>query len=312
MAKPEISLPPGFERIEEESSLLVVRREWAEQVYAVLSPLYQAWGRIASRRFTARGRAGIVSFPLGDGLPPMMVRRYVHGGFLARVTRDLYLGPMRALNELAVAEAARSGGVRTTTAIGVLCRHVRGPFWRLAFLSRELPDSEDLVHYCCRLADYPAETAALEKRGVLREAALQVRKMHDLGIYHGDLHLKNLLLQRQATGTPQVYVIDFDRAEVVPELALDQRLKNLKRLARSVRKIRVAHTLLTAWDRFRFLRAYLQGLPGGRELLRVWAGQLASSGAGRELWWAATRAQRVHRGDRIGRGARTAQRSARG
>lgn len=306
----QIPIPSGFERVAQGSSLLVVRSEWAEHVCAALSPLHQAWERIGRRRFTARGRSGIVSLPLGDGSAPMMVRRYVHGGILAGIGRDLYLGPARAVAELSVAEAARAGGVRTPAAVGMLCRHVRGPFWRLAFLSRELPDSEDLIHYCCRLTDYPPETAALEKRGVIRDAARQVRKMHDLGIYHGDLHLKNLLLQRRPDATPRVYVIDFDRAEMGVPLTLERRLKNLKRLARSVRKVRVADALLTVWDRLRFLRVYLEGLPGERELLRDWARRLAGSGAGHEIWWLATRAKRDLRGDgSIGTGVGSRMRS---
>ena len=294
-------VPPGFQRIEQADVLLLVRKECADEVRAVFAPLHQAWARIGQRRFTARGRAGIVSFPLGQDRPAMMVRRYMHGGLFAQVGRDLYLGPGRAINELAVAEAARSGGLRTPLPIGVLGQQVSGVFWRLAYLSREVDDSEDLVHYCCRLAEYPAETAAIEKRGVIREAARQIRMMHDQGITHGDLHLKNLLLRRQAAGTPEVYVIDFDRARLGPPLALEQRLKNLKRLARSVRKVRVADALLTIWDRLRFLRAYLQGHPHARALFRQWAKRLASSGASHEIWWAATRASRGMRGDRIPR-----------
>ena len=299
MNAPELLIPEGFETIRKGLSLLVVRREWAGAVQAALAPLHQAWEKIRLRTFTARGRAGIVSIPLNDGEPPMMVRRYVHGGLLARVTRDLYLGPERALDELEVAEAAHSGGVRTTTAIGVLCRKVRGPLWRIAFLSREVADSEDMIHYCCRLTDYPAETAALEKRGVIREAARQIRRMHDIGILHGDLHLKNLLLQRQASETPKVYVIDFDRAKLGSEATLDQRFRNLDRLARSVRKIHVADALLSAWDRLRFLRAYLEGMPSKRELLRRWAKRLAVSGRSHEAWWTLTRAQRNLRGDHV-------------
>ena len=280
--------------------MLVVRETYAGPVEKALSPLHQAWTRIGQRRFTARGRTGIVTFPLGDGLAPMVVRRYMHGGVFGGVLRDLYWGPDRAMAELAVSEAARLGGVRTLEAIGVLCQRAHGPFWRLAFLSCEIADSEDMIHYACRLADYPEETAALEKRGAIREASAQIRKMHDLGIFHADLHLKNLLLRRRPAGAPEVFVIDFDKAVLGPPLSAEQRLRNLKRLARSIRKVRVAHTVLTAWDRVRFLRDYVHGQEGGAALLRDWAKKLASAGAGHEVWWAATGAKRNLRGDRVG------------
>ncbi len=294
-----IEVPPGFERMEQGGTVLLVRREWAKAVGKALSPLHAAWRLIGRRRFTARGRSGVVSFPLEGDLPPMMVRRYRHGGLLAGVGRDLYLGTARATEELAVTEAARRGRLRTVIPVGVLCQRVHVIFWRLAFLSAEISDSEDMVHFCCRLAEYPAETAAREKRGVIREAALQIRKMHDLGIHHADLHLKNLLLQRRQAGTPQVYVIDFDKARLGEPLDLEQRLNNIRRLARSVRKVRVASAVATAWDRLRFLRAYLHGRPHSRELFRRWAKKLASVGASHELWWAATRAKRDGRGDRV-------------
>lgn len=296
---PPSAVPPGFQRMQERSAVLIVRQEYAEAVHRALAPLHQAWARIAQRRFSARGRAGIVAFPLGAAQPTMVVRRYVHGGLFAGIGRDLFWGTDRAVEELVVATAAKTGGVRTPEPIGVIGQKDTGPFWRLAFLSVEIPDSEDLIHYACRLAEYPEETAAVEKRGVLVEAARQIRKMHDLGIFHADLHLKNLLFQRRATATPQVYVIDFDKATIGPPLSDEQRLRNLKRLARSVRKVRVADQVLTTWDRLRFLRAYVQGQPDARRLMRRWAKGLASSGRSHEIWWTLTASQRTLRGDRI-------------
>lgn len=301
MSNPEPDIPPGFTRITEKGAQLVVRTDLADTVSEAFRPLPEAWVRLRSRAFTARGRAGVVSVHLGDKQPKLIVRRYVHGGFLARLTRSLYLGAGRAVMELAVAETARAGGVATAKAVGILASPVLGPLCRLLYISEEIPDSEDLIHYCCRLNDYPPETAALEKRGVITEAARQIRKMHDLGVYHADLHLKNLLLRRRQLETPEVYIIDFDRASVPGPLALSQRCRNLKRLARSVRKMRVAHELLTNWDRLRFLRAYLRGLPQARALLRRWARKLANTGRSREAWWTLTRTQRAARGDHIGR-----------
>lgn len=293
-------LPPGFHEVREGGARLAVRDELLEPVRKALGPLYHAWSRIAQRRFTASGRSGVVSFPLGNEAGNLMVRRYAHGGLLAGILKDLYLGPGRAYMELAVSEAARLGGVRTPKAVGALAIRARGPFWRLAFMTREVSDSEDLVHFCCRLNDYPPETAGREKRGVIREAARQVRRMHDLGILHADLHLKNLLLRRREDGPPQVHVIDFDRAALHPELSPEQRLRNLKRLARSVRKVRVADAVLTDRDKIRFLRYYLSGAPDAEDRARLWMRKLARAGRGREVWWAATRAKRGIRGDRIG------------
>lgn len=297
----DIVIPDGFERRDEQGVLLIVRRDLADAVHKALSPLRQAWSRMAQRRFSARGRTGVVSFPLGEARPVMMARRYAHGGLFAAIGRDLYWGPGRAVEELIVAEMAHRAGVRVPMPIGIIAQPAKGPLWRLAYLSAEIGDSEDMVHYCCRLGEYPAETAAGEKRGVLLEAARQIRKMHDLGIFHADLHLKNLLLRRRASGPPEVFIIDFDRAEKGESLSADQRAANLKRLARSVRKVRVADEVLTAWDRVRFLRDYLEGLPDRRALLRLWSRKLAVAGVSHEVWWTMTSTQRTLRGDKVGK-----------
>ncbi len=297
----DIVIPEGFERVADPAVLLIARSEYADAIRKALSPLRQAWSRMAQRRFSARGRTGVVSFPLGAGRPVMIARRYVHGGLFAPIGRDLYWGPARAVEELLVADMAFRGGIRVPMPLGILAEPLRGPFWRLAYLSAEIADSEDMVHYCCRLGEYPPETAAIEKRGVLREAARQIRALHDLGIYHGDLHLKNLLLRRCSAGPPEVFVIDFDRAEKGEPLSIARRAANLKRLARSVRKLRVADELLTPWDRVRFLREYLRDFPDRRRLLRLWAKSLAAGGASREIWWTMTATRRTLRGDKIER-----------
>jgi hypothetical protein len=59
-------VPPGFRRIEEGNAVLVVREVWVEAAHQALAPLHRAWSRIAQRRFTAQGRAGIVSCPRGS------------------------------------------------------------------------------------------------------------------------------------------------------------------------------------------------------------------------------------------------------
>lgn len=301
MNSPVSRIPPRFAQVTELGARLVVREEMVVAVTEALRPLHGAWKRLSRGNFAAIGRAGVVSIGLAGGRPNLIVRRYVHGGLLARITRSLYFGAERAIMELAVSEAARTGGVCTAKAVGILVTPCFGPFRRLAWISEEISDSEDLVHYCCRLNDYPPETAALEKRGVINEAAKQIRKLHDLGIFHADLHLKNLLLRRREMETPAVYIIDFDRASMPGALSAGQRLRNLKRLARSVRKVRVAQQVLSDWDRLRFLRAYLRGMPEARKLFRKWAHKLAHTGSGREAWWTLTRTQRVLRGDQVGR-----------
>jgi hypothetical protein len=61
-----------------------------------------------------------------------------------------------------------------------------------------------------------------------------LRRMHEVGLAHADLHLGNLLLRRAEPASPQAFVIDLDRAELGGEpLSLGRRMKDLQRLERS-------------------------------------------------------------------------------
>ena len=156
-----------------------------------------------------------------------------------------------------------------------------------------------MVHFCCRMAQDPSLTAANEKRATVAEAARQIRALHDAGIDHVDLHLKNLLVNRSEDAAPRVSIIDLDKARETNPRSRAHRLRNLMRLARSARKLRVAQRALGPRTRLRFLREYLKGLPDERRLMRQWAPRLARSGQWREGWWSAIGAERDIKGDRM-------------
>jgi 3-deoxy-D-manno-octulosonic acid kinase len=299
MNAPQPPLPAGFSEIREGHARLIVRDDLAKAVRDALHPIATLWDRLSSENVMATGRGAVVAIPLGKDLPQLILRRYCHGGLLGKWMGDRYKSADRALMELSVTEQARVGGVAAPVMAGVIIIE-HGFFVRMALMSEEIGGSEDLIHYCCRLGDYPRQTAAIEKRGVIREAARQIRLMHDLGIFHADLHLKNLLLRRRESGTPEVFIIDFDKAAKGDALTGQQRYNNLNRLARSVRKVHVAREVITAWDKVRFLREYLKGDDDAAKRLREWASKLAKAGKGREAWWAATGAKRNVLGDHVG------------
>ena len=80
--------------------------------------------------------------------------------------------------------------------------------------------------------------------------------MHQAGIYHADLHLKNFLVEEKKE---IVYLIDFDKSTSSPRLHPSQRMKNLKRLDRSAEKLKRLGLPLTGRDKGVFCRAYASG-----------------------------------------------------
>jgi tRNA A-37 threonylcarbamoyl transferase component Bud32 len=84
--------------------------------------------------------------------------------------------------------------------------------------------------------------------------------MHDCGIYHRDLNVKNILVREGPEGL-EAFVIDFDRAILMTSVPLDARMKNLLRLDRSILKWPALRNRVTVTDRLRLMREYLQTYP---------------------------------------------------
>jgi tRNA A-37 threonylcarbamoyl transferase component Bud32 len=96
----------------------------------------------------------------------------------------------------------------------------------------------------------------IDDPAVLRESlwrdefAKTVRKIHDRGLFHKDLHAGNFLWNGQS-----LFLTDLHRAKIVRTLSLNQRLWNLSQLFHSLRPI---------WkegDHLRFIEKYLEENP---------------------------------------------------
>ncbi|MFH0814458.1 MAG: lipopolysaccharide kinase InaA family protein, partial [Pseudomonadota bacterium] len=92
--------------------------------------------------------------------------------------------------------------------------------------------------------------------------------MHEVGISHGDLHLKNILLQINDPQEINIYIIDFDKSSATSQLNENKRIQNLLRLNRSVEKYKKMGLPITRTDVLRFLLAYYQNPPNFRTLIR--------------------------------------------
>lgn len=173
-----------------------------------------------------RARTAIVPLP-GDGRR-LHLRPVVRGGLLgpwlgARLTS--LAGPLRELETTALLYAAGAPvpapGLVAGQRVGlhweatVATIHEEGALDGASFLAGD-PSGERLV------------TAA-------RAAGRSVRRLHDLGVVHGDLHVANLLL-RELGDDAEVIAIDFAGACVQPPLTTATRMRELMRLQRSLCK----------------------------------------------------------------------------
>jgi 3-deoxy-D-manno-octulosonic acid kinase len=183
------------------------------------------------------------------GAPAMVVRPYRRGGLLAHLVRETYLGPSpRPLRELATTVEVRRRGVRAPE---VLAARVEGTLlYRGALVTAELESATTLIDALRGAPDAAARTA------LAADAGRAVGRLHAAGIFHADLNLTNIVVQRDPDGAA-VGFVDFDRARLsATPLATAARRRNLARLSRSLAKLDADGTLAGAAERQAFCAAY--------------------------------------------------------
>lgn len=169
------------------------------------------------------GRAEVSAFPLDDG--EGILREYRRGGWVARWLHDGFLRN-RMVKEFEIVTPYYHEGGPVPQPLGV--RWTRsGLFVRGAIATRRVAG--------ITLLDYLRQ----EKDGgvdrVLRAAGEAIRHMHDYGILHADLQLKNILASPE-----EIWLIDFDRARKGRQVGRVSRSRNLLRLRRSFEKHGIA------------------------------------------------------------------------
>ncbi len=155
--------------------------------------------------------------------PDMVVRTLMHGGMFRHITGKIFLSPNRTIRELKLSAYLAAHGIRTPEILAV--RLIKeGLFYAIDVVSRFIPDSKDLlVHF---------EKDHTDNLDLFKKSGLLIRAVHDLGVYHTDLHIKNLLLDNSGN----LWVLDLDKAYQFDSLPEFMKRMNLKRFMRSIRK----------------------------------------------------------------------------
>ncbi|MHC4599279.1 MAG: lipopolysaccharide kinase InaA family protein [Planctomycetota bacterium] len=216
-----------------------------------------------------QGRGEVFALPVPEWKGGRaVVRHYHHGGLSGIFFRRWFVGPSRAVREFLTADEAYRAGVPTVRPLAAITFRFFGPFYRALFVSEEIKGGRDL--FAVAEASRFGEAPPLKR--VSMAAARAVRKMHDLGFYHADLNLKNILVAEEGA---RAAILDWDLASRRPApLERELRIRNLRRLDRSVRKIASGGTPIPVRERLRFLKHYFA--PGGvdpptKGELRRWA-----------------------------------------
>ena len=176
----------------------------------------------------------------------MVVRHVIHGGAFRHITRDRFLGLGRSLRELKVSHYLIEKNVLTPEIIAI--RYIRdGIFYSIWVISRLVPNSSDLLEY--------VKTYQYKVPAIMEKAGILVRRIHELGVFHPDLQIKNILVDSDS----RLWMLDLDKARYmgyVPSLA---RRMNINRFFRSCKKRSARGEILLpkGWE-----QAFLKGYSG--------------------------------------------------
>lgn len=211
------------------------------------------------------GRGRYLSVPISKkSAERFVVKDCRHGGLFGKLFGKVFWNANRAVNELCINEITRQKGVPSAEIVAMVKRKLWGPFYRADFISKEVTGAIDIRQFLEESSLWLVHRARKE---VISAVAKAVKKMHDAGIYHADLHLKNILVRQEPGGEFVSFVIDLDKSVVFDRLDIGQRMKNLLRLDRSAEKLswhssglgRFSQNRISGTDKLRFFMSYMSG-----------------------------------------------------
>ena len=181
-------------------------------------------------RLVETGRGATWALRVAD-TPAAMLRWYRRGGLPSRIAREAFVrrGLPRPLRELIVTEEARARGIPVPEVLAARVDRLGYRRYRGAIVTAEIEDGTALSTLLGRVAE-------AEQRALLEATARVIRRMHDRGLAHPDLNAGNVLLCRRGDGI-EGWIIDLDRARLLPSVSARHRRRALRRLERSLARV---------------------------------------------------------------------------
>ncbi|MBE7444751.1 MAG: hypothetical protein HS132_05685 [Planctomycetia bacterium] len=258
-------IPPAFSIVKKGDTTLFVKDVYKEIILRMVFDKEFFQNRNSDTTNMKTGRSSYLSIPATENSKErFIIRNYKHGGLFGNFFGGVFCNENRPLHEISINEIASQKGVPSAEVVAVTKRRWLGLFYTADFISKEIPCAVDVLQF---LKESPPEVIQVSKKAVIHAVVTLIRIMHDAGIYHADLHLKNILLKRASNGGFHAYIIDLDKSVVLKKLTIDQRIKNLLRLDRSIVKLRCLSSttnpsqkkpgLISKADRIRFFKSYM-------------------------------------------------------
>lgn len=175
------------------------------------------------------------------------IKQFLFHSLFALMKYDL--GKSRARSAFDASLMLEQYGIKAPKPLALLEKYT-GPVARSSILiTQEVPEAVQLSEKLKQLSQDGSVEALRKKHCLIKEFGRSVGQMHEQGILHGDLRLRNVLVQDNEESF-RFWLIDNERTKLLSRLVPRHVRKNLVQL----NKWRVASNT----DRLRFVNAYAE------------------------------------------------------
>jgi len=181
----------------------------------------------------------------GPGDQVLFIKKFKAKNWKERV--KYLLLPSRAMKEWDVSLALRTKGVRIPAPIGMMERRRWGFLEESFYISEAVEGAQPFMDFFKERLGREGSKGEEERR-LIRLLGDMVRRIHESGLFHADLHAGNFLMGKG--GEEALYLIDLHRARVWKALSQRRRLWNIAQLFYSL------DSFLDQGDKGIFFEAY--------------------------------------------------------
>jgi serine/threonine protein kinase len=224
-------------------SLWILREKWQAELWQVVLAL------IEKQPSSKHPQTLQVKAPFEAGHDTLFLKIF-HGPSGMRILKDIFRDSkaLRSMRQ-AAALARFNFNVPITVAAGEKREH---GLLRKAFVLTLEVKGQSLPAFLRRHGLGVESMSFCEKRNGLKQLALEVRRLHQLGFVHGDLVPTNIFVSRSAGKGSQLFFMDNDRTQRYPKW-----IPHVLWRRNLIQLNRIPLPGITLQDRVRFLSHYL-------------------------------------------------------
>ena len=224
-------------------SLWILREKWQAELWQVVLPL------IEKQPSSKHPQTLQVEAPFGAGGDVLFLKIF-HGSSGLSTLKDIFRDSkaLRSMRQ-AAALARFNFNVPITVAAGEKRKH---GLLRKGFVLTLEVKGQSLPAFLGQHGLGVESMSSCEKRNGLKQLALEVRRLHQLGFVHGDLVPTNIFVSRSAGKGSRLFFMDNDRTQRYPKW-----IPHVLWRRNLVQLNRIPLPGITLQDRVRFLSHYL-------------------------------------------------------